>query len=324
MDELGHILREARETKGLTLNEVQEQTRINQRYLEALEMGDYDKLPTPVHVRGFLRNYARFLGLDPEPLLERYEVNQSQRPRQKQAPVIMDPTEPVAPPVSTLPQDQIFFDPVNMEVDAGYSASSGRGISSDSVVRLLIIGALLVMIYLAAQRFIPLFTGNGDGSEELTASITEALENITGGEEGAVAGESEADTAVSDPSSSTGAFDPNLQPSSVLTSTSRNDPLAAAAAELPATRPALPATMEQIELVIDVLERSWMEVTIDGDVVFSGIARPDGEPFEWTADDEAKILTGNGAGVFVTINEIELGRLGERGQNAEETWQTTN
>ena len=72
MDELGHILREARETKGLTLAEAQEETRINSKYLAALENGEYDKLPTPVHVRGFLRNYARFLGLDSQPLLERY------------------------------------------------------------------------------------------------------------------------------------------------------------------------------------------------------------------------------------------------------------
>ncbi|VAW42305.1 hypothetical protein MNBD_CHLOROFLEXI01-1794, partial [hydrothermal vent metagenome] len=41
IDELGHILREARETKGLTLREVQEKTRISSRFLEALEMGDY-------------------------------------------------------------------------------------------------------------------------------------------------------------------------------------------------------------------------------------------------------------------------------------------
>ena len=315
MDELGHILREARETKGLTLNEVQEQTRISQRYLEALEVGDYDLLPSPVHVRGFLRNYARFLGLDPEPLLERYELGLSQRPRKKQPPQITNPVEPVAPPVSTLPQDQIFFDPVNMEVDAGYQRSSS--FNSDSLVRLLIIGALLVLIFLAAQRFIPLLRGEGDGTEAMTESFNEFVEGVLNGGEGEEM--VEGDTAVTDPESAT---NPDLQPSTVLTSTSRNDPFAAG---LPTpTRPVLPATMEQIELVVDVLERAWMEVTIDGDVVFSGIARPDGEPFEWTADDEAKILTGNGAGVFVTINGIELGRLGERGENAEETWQTTN
>ena len=36
----------------------------------------YNALPSPVHVRGFLRNYARFLGLDPQPLLDRYLVVQ--------------------------------------------------------------------------------------------------------------------------------------------------------------------------------------------------------------------------------------------------------
>lgn len=320
MDELGHILREARDTRGLTLSEVQEQTRISQRYLEALEMGDYDLLPSPVHVRGFLRNYARFLNLDPEPLLERYELGQSQRPRKKQPPQITNPVEPVAPPVSTLPQEQIFFDPVNMEVDAGYARSSrGSGINSDSVVRLLIIGALLVLIFLAAQRFIPLLRGDGDGTEAMTESFNQLVEDVMSGGESEGEEMVEEDTAVTDPEATP---DLELQPSSVLTSTSRNDPLAV---DQPTpTRPDLPATMEQIELVVDVLERAWLEVTIDGNVVFSGIARPDGEPLEWTADDEAKILTGNAAGVYVTINGIELGRLGERGENAEESWQTTN
>ncbi|HIP72048.1 MAG TPA: helix-turn-helix domain-containing protein, partial [Anaerolineae bacterium] len=128
MDELGHILREARETKGLTLAEVQAETRISPRYLEALESGEYDLLPTQTHVRGFLRNYARFLGLDPEPLLERYELTQSQRePRQK--PVIVDASEPVAPPIiATLPDEPVFFNPVNKEVEAG-TMPSGRGFS---------------------------------------------------------------------------------------------------------------------------------------------------------------------------------------------------
>jgi cytoskeletal protein RodZ len=80
MDELGHILREARENKGLTLAQVQSEIRINSKFLAALETGEYHRLPTPVHVRGFLRNYARFLGLDPQPLLDRYEVRQKEKP----------------------------------------------------------------------------------------------------------------------------------------------------------------------------------------------------------------------------------------------------
>jgi cytoskeletal protein RodZ len=72
MDELGTILQETREARNLTLEDVAQVTRIRVRYLEALEEGRYDVLPTPVHVRGFLRNYAIFLNLDPEPLIARY------------------------------------------------------------------------------------------------------------------------------------------------------------------------------------------------------------------------------------------------------------
>lgn len=307
MDELGHILREARETKGLTLAEVQEETRISTRYLEALEAGDYTLLPTPTHVRGFLRNYSRFLGLDPEPLLERYELTQSQKPRQKS--VIVDTTEPVAPPINAnLPDEPVFFNPVNKEVEAG-TVPSGRGFNSESILRLIIIAALLVMIFLAAQRFIPLLTGQGDGTAELTEGITNVIEDLTG---------QATATAAAQPTD-------EFSPSSVIGSTSRNDTQTTGTAIVAtpvATRPNLPP-MDSINLIVDVLERSFLEVIIDGDVVFTGIALAD-DHFEWEAQDEAKILTGNGAGIYVTINDTELGRLGERGENKEESWQTTN
>ncbi|HEU0072543.1 MAG TPA: helix-turn-helix transcriptional regulator [Dehalococcoidia bacterium] len=55
---------EARQAKGLTLFDAERGTRIPRRYLEALEADQFSLLPAPVYARGFLRNYARFLGLD--------------------------------------------------------------------------------------------------------------------------------------------------------------------------------------------------------------------------------------------------------------------
>lgn len=63
---LGDWLRETRLRKGLTFAEVERTTRINRHYLEALEAEHYDVIPAPVYARGFLRSYARALGLDPE------------------------------------------------------------------------------------------------------------------------------------------------------------------------------------------------------------------------------------------------------------------
>lgn len=67
---IGQRLREARERLGLTLDEAERTTRIRAVHLEALERDDFEALPSPVQARGFLRNYAAFLGLDPEPLLQ--------------------------------------------------------------------------------------------------------------------------------------------------------------------------------------------------------------------------------------------------------------
>lgn len=63
---IGELLRDTRQAKGLSLEEVERDTRINRLYLEALEAEHFDALPAPVYVRGFMRSYARYLELDPE------------------------------------------------------------------------------------------------------------------------------------------------------------------------------------------------------------------------------------------------------------------
>ncbi len=80
MQEIGKILHEARTRLGLTLEQAERSTRIRSHYLEALERGDLDLLPSPVQARGFLQNYATYLGLDSQPILQRYtELLSSQR-----------------------------------------------------------------------------------------------------------------------------------------------------------------------------------------------------------------------------------------------------
>ncbi|MBV8374519.1 MAG: helix-turn-helix domain-containing protein, partial [Candidatus Eremiobacteraeota bacterium] len=66
MPALGERFRAAREARGLTLSQVSEQIRIRSVYLAAIEDEDWSAIGAPVYVRGFLRTYARFLGLDPE------------------------------------------------------------------------------------------------------------------------------------------------------------------------------------------------------------------------------------------------------------------
>lgn len=70
--ELGNVLRSRREELGVTLEDMEEQTKIRQRYLILLEEGDWAPLPGYVYARGFVRSYAEQLGLDGRALLKQY------------------------------------------------------------------------------------------------------------------------------------------------------------------------------------------------------------------------------------------------------------
>jgi hypothetical protein len=70
------IDRRERENRGFTLDQIAEATRINLRYLRALEAEDFSKLPGSVFNKGYVRAYATFIGADPENLIEAYVVEE--------------------------------------------------------------------------------------------------------------------------------------------------------------------------------------------------------------------------------------------------------
>jgi len=73
---IGNLLEEKRKSKKLRYDEISEIIKINPEYLEALENADYTKFPSEVYVKGFLRNYSRFLGIDPDHALALYRREQ--------------------------------------------------------------------------------------------------------------------------------------------------------------------------------------------------------------------------------------------------------
>ncbi|MDK2820542.1 MAG: hypothetical protein PWP31_507 [Clostridia bacterium] len=73
MANVGEILREARQEKAISLREAEEATKIRLKYLEALENGEYDQIPGRVYAQGFLRNYAKYLGLNVSELINQFK-----------------------------------------------------------------------------------------------------------------------------------------------------------------------------------------------------------------------------------------------------------
>src|SRR3954465_13133991 len=68
----GEELRREREIRGISLKEIADATKISKRFLEAIERNDHRTLPAPVFTRGFVREYARYLGLNAEDMVNRY------------------------------------------------------------------------------------------------------------------------------------------------------------------------------------------------------------------------------------------------------------
>ena len=69
---VAEILRTAREKAGRSLTDIAAELKIRERYLEALEAGDYGSLPPPAYAAGFVRSYAELLELDGRALARAY------------------------------------------------------------------------------------------------------------------------------------------------------------------------------------------------------------------------------------------------------------
>ena len=72
-------MRLARETRGIALRDISEQTRISMRYLEAIESDDYRRLPGGIFNRSFIRAYAKFVGYDEAQAIDEYGVTLRER-----------------------------------------------------------------------------------------------------------------------------------------------------------------------------------------------------------------------------------------------------
>lgn len=122
--EIGSALRSRRQELGLSLEKIAEATKIRKSYLDALEEERFEELPGQVYVIGFIQNYARYLGLPAEPLLEALAEERHAAPRKEK----------------TLPM--------------GEMRTLGKGSSHSSPLRWLI-GVILLVLLLAAFYLVP-------------------------------------------------------------------------------------------------------------------------------------------------------------------------
>jgi cytoskeletal protein RodZ len=113
----GEELRREREIRGISLKEIADATKISKRFLEAIERNDHKTLPAPVFTRGFVREYARYLGLNSEEMVNRYNFAAVGDTRIEQSAHLERLTTPQAPPMPNKKAPKVSIPPPYARVD---------------------------------------------------------------------------------------------------------------------------------------------------------------------------------------------------------------
>jgi len=302
MGELGTWLRETREAQDLSLEEIEAQTRIRRIFLQALEEGDYGVLPGEVYVRGFLRNYALYLGLDPEEVRRRYNEGMLNQGLQQHA------------------QSGSGFKPIDAALERP-SRPISTLVTRIALILLFLVGATGVGAWYWCGCPLPqppawwppridVLPPTATSLQSLPTSIppvpTSTLIPLSA-------------TMTPTPSPPTVTPTPKPVATSAVLPLPTPTPIPTATPTPTPTPPPAPSEGQGIQLKAWVIERAWVLVTADGEVDLQGILEA-GEERTWRAEHSIGFRCGNAGGVLITINGEELGTLGERGQVVDQTW----
>lgn len=285
---LGQRLREAREAKELSPDDVERATRIRARFIEQMERGDYAGM-TPVQAQGFLRNYARFLGIDFDLLASELTGAESKgvlgRARREPQPT----SPPAAPTRSMTPRPAARAE--------GAPRKRRRGwLTSTAIV--LIAGAIVVLVVL--------------GATALLDSLSESA-----GDEGVAALDLTPDGGAEPGPESGGETDSELLAAGDTEATPTEGSVGPITPELAYTPPG--DTSTHVVVSINVTQRTWLRVTVDGEVTRQGLARP-GEVWQFEGEESVGLRASNAAALALSVNNQRQGALGSRGQLFDQTF----
>jgi len=234
------MLREAREQKGVSPAEVEEETKIRERLIAALEEEDYAILPDRIYAKGLLKNYARYLGLDTSEVMRLFGEEE------------VTPT-PIPP--------------------ASQALASPPLLSPDLIVILVILMALGLFGFWGYRQYLaPILT---------PLLVTPTVEASSPTPEATATR-----TLLPSPS-------PTLTPTEVV--------------------------ITGLHLEIEILTRTWLELTVDGEQVFRGLLDA-GETRTWSASEVIALHAGNAAGVQAILCGQEMPPLGGAGEVVDVEW----
>jgi cytoskeletal protein RodZ len=327
MASLGQSLRDEREARGISLEEIASSTKIVPRYLQALEADRLDLMPGGFFIKGIIRTYAKAVGLDPEAVLERYRaaglLDAPEGARELSSERIVPPMphierpRAVPPPPADAPVESEAAAPGTVEPAPPllFEETSKPGLSPEARRRrlawigrgfalLLVIGAALVLW--SPWRHRP--AAPGPETDIARTELPPARK--------AVPSPVPSSTPQTGEQAATEAGRQAMPPGSQPAAQTANPPAAEPAAPKPAEVAPAPAAGEEwkgitIEIVFEA--ETWIQVYTDGQLQIGGLF-PAGATARAQAAEKLLIHTGNAGGFTFRLNGRPAKPLGRPGQ----------
>jgi cytoskeleton protein RodZ len=282
--EIGDQLRNRRQALSLSLDDISLHTRIKREFLEIIEEGRMDDLPSPVQGRGMISNYAEFLNLDSDTLLSRFaDALQLKR-------LELLPPQDKAEKSSEETEDQINL--LKKVTRSQPVQTISRFLTPD----LLIGGGLaLLLVILVVWGAVQVIHPAAPEPEGTAPSISQILLTTPTYDQ----------TLAGTPGNAANTAVPNGTPEN-------NDTAAPSAVATLGGTPSYNLGSQPIQVYVVANQIAFLKVTEDGSIKFNGRVVP-GNAYQFSGYNKVELVTGNGAALQVYYNATDLGILGEPG-----------
>jgi cytoskeleton protein RodZ len=281
---ISETLRQARLRSGVDLDKLAAKTKINPRYLEAIEQGEFDKLPGGIFARMFIKQYADAVGLDGASFAEEYARNSQ-----------FGSSTPAYQP-RTFSESQSHFQPSVPSFSS--TSESGRNERLTSMLSSLIWVVAAILVCAGAYYGLAHLPSRSVVREETSApKPAKVAETPPAAQTTPPPAQATPEAPKTEAEKKEGETKPTEAPS-----TTPNP------APPPATDPNAP-----VQLTLTATEEVWVTAIADGKTVISEVMHP-GTSKVVAATKGARLILGNAGGVDITFNGKKLEPFGPKGQ----------
>ncbi|WP_169056545.1 helix-turn-helix domain-containing protein [Bacillus pumilus] len=278
MTELGKRLIEAREEKGMSLEDLQTVTKIQKRYLLAIEQGNYDIIPGKFYVRAFIKQYAEAVGLNPEQLFEEFR---------KDVPSTYN--DEVSDKLSNIKPQRELPKPASKVLEL--------------LPTILIIGGVLVVIAIIYVIVQAVNHDSGQKNNQTAPQKSESKYEVS--EDSSLAkDQKKKDKAPSDDQEKSSKKDDSSKDSS-----KDDETVSLKAANTEGSTTTYEASgVDEMELTISATKASWLRVRDESGKVLKMGELKDGESFKTDLSElsQVDIRLGNATGIDIKVNDETL------------------